>query len=98
RLAPLPGTLVLYFASPDLELLDELDSALRAVQKSALTKLDAKARALVAVKDQPLAGRYVDAVLSAECVFDVQYQGKPLAENLALLYGNRFSTVTLAYL
>ena len=98
RLVPPPGTLVVYWTRPEVDLLDGLADALRAGDGRAVSALERGARGLVRLDEQPVEERYLDALRSAECVFDVQYRGKPLAENLALLYGNELGTATLSFL
>lgn len=94
---PLPGTVVLYTAKKGSRLLRNLESALANHSVSRLNQIGTELRDIVEKREVISIREVVDKLIDSPVYFEFRYGGKTLAQNVGLVNGLEFGSLTFAY-
>jgi hypothetical protein len=95
--APPPGTVVLFTAKKGSHLLRNLESAFAQRSLGRLNQLGTEIQALVQRREVVSIRTAVDKLIDAPVYFEFRYGGKTLAQNVGLVDGIDFGSLTFAY-
>ena len=97
-LIPPRGTIVIYYAAADSKVLDDLARAFLAENVHEVRSIARELQSNSSSRPRLSEEEALRGLHGADCLFDVRYRGKTIADLLGLYGGLRFATTTLSYI